>query len=242
MSLPETSVKHDWSWAFGPSIGAKDEFRAIPGLQGMRIARDGRICRDVPVSLDNGYWVVGIPKDWTRKVHHLVLETYVGPRPPGLLGCHNDGNTSNNHVENLRWDTHKSNAQDRRKHGTQVEGTKDRRAKLTEFDIPHICNGYQAGCSAIDIARAYGVSDTTIRDILTFKDWVHVPREPIPLRGRTRRHAKSTYKLPDLRGSEEDGRRDRAGHGAQEDRSPRTGHTPIAPQGSRREAQEKIQS
>lgn len=54
----------------------------------------------------------------TRKVHHLVLEAFVGPRPPGCEGCHNDGNPANNRVENLRWDTSLSNSNDRYEHGT----------------------------------------------------------------------------------------------------------------------------
>lgn len=54
----------------------------------------------------------------TRTVHQLVLETFVGPRPAGLYGCHNDGNPANNRVSNLRWDTPKSNSADMRTHGT----------------------------------------------------------------------------------------------------------------------------
>lgn len=50
-------------------------------------------------------------------VHQLVLVAFVGPRPDGMVGCHNDGNPANNHVSNLRWDTIKSNAQDMIKHG-----------------------------------------------------------------------------------------------------------------------------
>jgi hypothetical protein len=54
----------------------------------------------------------------TRLVHQLVLETFVSPRPPGLLGCHWDGNNQNNHVTNLRWDTYVANCDDQRRHGT----------------------------------------------------------------------------------------------------------------------------
>ncbi len=53
-----------------------------------------------------------------RYVHQLVLETFVGPAPDGMEGCHNDGNNQNNHICNLRWDTHGSNMCDRRRHGT----------------------------------------------------------------------------------------------------------------------------
>ncbi len=51
------------------------------------------------------------------KVHHLVLEAFVGPRPPGLVGCHYDDDWRNNHLSNLRWDTMQSNMLDRTRNG-----------------------------------------------------------------------------------------------------------------------------
>ena len=37
-----------------------------------------------------------------RKVHALVLETFVGPRPAGHDACHNDGDRSNAKVTGAR--------------------------------------------------------------------------------------------------------------------------------------------
>jgi hypothetical protein len=51
-------------------------------------------------------------------VHRLVLLAFVGPCPPGMEGCHNDGNPANNHAGNLRWDTHGENMLDCERHGT----------------------------------------------------------------------------------------------------------------------------
>ena len=51
-------------------------------------------------------------------VHRLVLEAFVGPCPPGLEAWHNNGDQKNNHVTNLRWDTHAENNRDRFRHGT----------------------------------------------------------------------------------------------------------------------------
>lgn len=53
----------------------------------------------------------------TRRVHLLVLDAFVGPAPEGMEACHNDGNGKNNHLENLRWDTHSSNLHDVVRHG-----------------------------------------------------------------------------------------------------------------------------
>lgn len=55
----------------------------------------------------------------TRPVHRLVLEAFVGPCPPGMECCHFDGDRSNAHLENLRWDTRFANEDDRARHATQ---------------------------------------------------------------------------------------------------------------------------
>ena len=46
-----------------------------------------------------------------RKVHILVLEAFIGPRPPGQLGCHKNDDASNNSLANLEWGSPKRNAQ-----------------------------------------------------------------------------------------------------------------------------------
>lgn len=52
-----------------------------------------------------------------RRVHLLVLESFVGPRPPRLEGCHQDDDHDNNHLENLRWDSHSANMHDKVRNG-----------------------------------------------------------------------------------------------------------------------------
>ena len=63
----------------------------------------------------SGYRGVGLSRDGLThffRVAKLVATAFLGPCPDGLEVCHNDGNPSNDHVENLRYDTHKSNMQD----------------------------------------------------------------------------------------------------------------------------------
>jgi len=55
-----------------------------------------------------------------KRVHRLVLEAFIGPAPKGTICCHNDGDPTNNRLENLRWDTHSSNTRDAIRHGTYV--------------------------------------------------------------------------------------------------------------------------
>jgi hypothetical protein len=104
----------------------------------------------------------------------LVLAAFVGPCPPGMEACHNDGDCTNDSVENLRWDTRVANCADKTLHGTQPTGEKNPRAKLTENDVKEIRRiGYPLQQHVI----RYGVDDATISRILSGKKWKHVDGE-----------------------------------------------------------------
>jgi hypothetical protein len=53
---------------------------------------------------------------WHVHIHVLVLTTFVGPRPDGHEGCHNNGEPSDNRLVNLRWDTPCANQADKLVH------------------------------------------------------------------------------------------------------------------------------
>jgi len=48
----------------------------------------------------------------TRKVHHLVAEAFIGPRPPGQIVRHGLGGPSDNRLANLRYGTQAQNRAD----------------------------------------------------------------------------------------------------------------------------------
>ena len=76
-----------------------------------------------------GYPIVDLwkqGKGQTRTVHSLVAEAFVGPRPDGMQVCHNDGDPTNNRVDNLRYGTHSDNMLDRVRHGTDPDAIKKR--------------------------------------------------------------------------------------------------------------------
>ncbi len=54
-----------------------------------------------------------------KLVHRLVLETFVGPCPDKQECCHNNGNSLDNRISNLRWDTRKANVKDACVHGSR---------------------------------------------------------------------------------------------------------------------------
>ena len=54
----------------------------------------------------------------TILVHRAMLEAFVSPCPEGMESCHNDGDSLNNVLSNLRWDTKRENILDQVRHGT----------------------------------------------------------------------------------------------------------------------------
>ncbi len=103
------------------------------------------------------------------RVHRLILEAFVGPRPGGLECCHWDGNPENNRLDNLRWDTPKSNALDSIRHGTTA-------TKLTESQVVEIREKYASGdVKQVELAGMYGVSRVNICEILSGKYMAHIP-------------------------------------------------------------------
>jgi hypothetical protein len=67
------------------------------------------------------------------RVHVLVLEAFMGPRPKKLIGCHNNGDLDDNRPENLRWDTHAANTRDMIGHGRHYELSKTHCLRGHEF-------------------------------------------------------------------------------------------------------------
>lgn len=58
----------------------------------------------------------GHGKRTEKFVHHVVLETFVGPRPEGMEARHLNGNHSDNRLRNLAWGTRAQNGQDKIEH------------------------------------------------------------------------------------------------------------------------------
>lgn len=167
--------------------------KAIPGFPGYFATEDGRIwsepkgsnicgCFLSPGVGGDGYYFVTLckkGKKYPRKIHRLVLETFIGSRPPRMECCHNNGIKIDNQLENLRWDTHSNNIKDSVKHGTFVNnsGEKHGMAKLTEQDIRMIIYMWRTKeFTQREIAKIYGVTRTNIYYIVNKKSWKHIWR------------------------------------------------------------------
>jgi len=101
-------------------------------------------------------------------VHRLVAKAFYGEPPEGCVVCHNNGVKTDNRPENLRWDTPKSNNEDRRKHKTMPVGERHGMAKLKQADIDSIRG---RGLHYTDVMREYGMSRTQSHRITTGRNW-----------------------------------------------------------------------
>jgi HNH endonuclease len=168
-----------------------DFFRIIKGYPGYRVSRDGEVqsrwSRTVHKTLtqtwlplkpvrSGRYWAVNL-SDGVKKtqhlIHRLVLHAFVGPCPEGLICCHNDGNPTNNRVENLRWDTYQSNSDDMLIHGTRLMGSQ-LNAKLTEAEVGEIRRLRAEGKRIAVLAQEFGVAPQNVEAIFQRRTWRHV--------------------------------------------------------------------
>lgn len=163
--------------------------KPIPNFPGYFITKSGevyskktgnrlkrmKICVD-----DTGYFMLRLMRgnrSYLKRVHRLLLETFVSPCPPGMEACHNDGIKSNIALSNLRWDTHKNNHKDRIKHDTLScnQGEKNPRAILTKENVIKIKELLdQEELIQKEIAKMFGVTRSAINHINAGTSWSYI--------------------------------------------------------------------
>jgi len=154
---------------------------AVPG-------RDHKLYRN-----PNGYLYVCLSvrgKATTYRVHRLVAEAFLGPRPEGTEINHRDGNKANNAVANLEYVSHQANIDHAfatglspvgerywatRSRESVVRGEAHPRARLTADAVREIRSAIAARReSARSLAARFGVQECTIYDVSKRKSWKHV--------------------------------------------------------------------
>lgn len=109
-----------------------------------------------------------------RRIHHLVLETFVGPRPPNHEGSHLNGISTDNRASNLAWLTHTQNIRQKFDHGTMVMGSKHKHSKLNETIVMDILVRVASGELQKHVAKRYNITAQVINKICRGKNWKHV--------------------------------------------------------------------
>ena len=110
----------------------------------------------------------------TFKIHVLVAEVFIGPRPNGQVINHKDGVKTNNSISNLEYCTIKENCIHAINSGLYVPpcGEKHPNSKLTELQIRQIRRDTKK--SFAKIAKLFNCSPTTIGSIVNKQQWKHV--------------------------------------------------------------------
>lgn len=89
-------------------------------------------------------------------VHHIVAEAFLGPRPPGAVVNHVDGDRKNNRASNLEWVTPSENVKDGYSRGRHNPNRYD---FLTVMAIKAL---YQEGWSIKKISSYLGRDRNTV--------------------------------------------------------------------------------
>lgn len=138
-----------------------------------RVRRGGRVLK--PSLSDSGYARVRTPR--VLLVHKAVLEAFVGPAPSRRHhAAHDDGDKSNNRLDNLAWKLKEANEADKRRHGTAP-------SRFTgHHRTDHVATvlALAGTMSFTRIAREVGLHRSSVSRIvrgLRHKDWVNKLRE-----------------------------------------------------------------
>lgn len=146
-----------------------------------------------------GLYMEGVPR--SRLVHHLVLEAFVGPCPPGMEGCHGPGGPLDNRLANLRWDTASANQMDRVRDGTSNRGERQWQSKLTQADVVECRRRYAAGERLAVLVSEYGTTTSGMSLAISGKTWYWLPgavpvdRKRHGLQGTAHHSAKLTAEI-----------------------------------------------
>lgn len=116
------------------------------------------------------YLVCTLAKCRVRKrafVHTLVMEAFVGPRPPGMWINHKDGNKRNNRLSNLEYTTPRDNLIHAVMTGLRP------RMKLDSDSVRRIRSRKGLVRSGL-VAEEFGITRTHVKSIWKGKSWAHL--------------------------------------------------------------------
>lgn len=159
-----------------------EQWRPVPGFPGYLVSNLGRVYSGHsdrclrPQPSGRGHLRVALRRGGEthmRLVHRLVLKAFVGPCPDGQEALHEDDDPTNNRLGNLRWGTRSENRLDAVRNQRRRGGRQQGQA-LAREQVRAIKRHLQQGVPAARIARAFGVSRTTVRKIAEGKLWKDV--------------------------------------------------------------------
>jgi hypothetical protein len=159
--------------------------RIVPYGKGKTCKIQGRILK--PRADNKGRLTVTLCKEKQVKVffvHHLVLLSFVGPRPEGMICRHfPDRNPSNCNLNNIQWGTYQENERDKVFHGTDrrigpkgvhynIGESNGMQSKMTVKSVRELRALYTSGhYTQKELAERFNISDTLVCHIINRKKW-----------------------------------------------------------------------
>ena len=179
-----------------PAAPANEEWRPVVGYEGLYEVSDrgrvrsldrtvgtyygervmsGRVLISSPFT--SGYLRVGlcgVGRMKCRRVHRLVMESFVGEIPDGMQVNHVNGDKADNRLANLEYVTPRENIRHGMATGLIRKGGEDNwSAKLTAESVREIRRRYRRGSGPgyIRLGREFGVNPSTVARIVKGLTW-----------------------------------------------------------------------
>lgn len=155
----------------GPVIGLPSKH-----LEEVVLPYEGDDCIEWPFTrMKSGYGQVTYKRRKTL-VHRLVCEIFNGPAPADKQdAAHTCGNPKCVNPRHIRWATRAENLADRWGHGTIPIGEAHANSKLNKLDVQMIRVLLASGFTQKSIGVRFGISQASVKDILTGKNWGWMP-------------------------------------------------------------------
>lgn len=159
--------------------------KEIPYAKGYLIDTNGNVFNKkgklLKPQVNGSYFAVDLPigcgKYKRATIHRLVAVAFLENKDNKPQVNHKDGNKFNNNVDNLEWVTRSENM----KHAYDVLlnshfGERNTQSKLTSNDVLDIVNKRSNGTNLSEISSIYGISPSTICDIMSGRSWSHITK------------------------------------------------------------------
>lgn len=159
-------------------VSSEGRVRSLPRTSGRGARHQGKFLSHGLAG--RGYPFVQIGHGNTRYIHILMLEAFVGPRPAGMQGCHENDVPTDNRLDNLRWDTRKANAADALKNGRRARGEKQGSSRFTEVDVERMRDMRRCGATLSLIGAQFGLNSAGVSQIVSGRRWRYLPGASAP--------------------------------------------------------------
>lgn len=155
-----------------------EEWRPVPGYPGYHVSSLGRVrsSRKILKVLDcgHGYMSVHLGRHNKRYVHRLVAETFL-VNPDNLpIVNHLNSDRRDNRASNLEWCTYQQNSDHASRSGRFPVGDRHHGSRLSREQVREIRGLCLAGVTKTEVGRRFGISDTSVSNILTGRTYRHV--------------------------------------------------------------------